>query len=167
MIIRGKIFKMSKNVLGGSSLRVDKGIHFYNEFGGELKLGRRVKLYRNVGIYLHTPKAKIFIGEDTYINHRTELRCYEKINIGNRCAISWDVTIMDTDYHQIDTIKHIAPTIIEDHVWVGCKSVILKGVTIGEGSIVAAGSIVTKNVPPYTLVAGNPAKVIKEKISWN
>ncbi|MBQ0004011.1 MAG: hypothetical protein KBT21_10810 [Treponema sp.] len=58
------------------------------------------------------------------------------------------------------------PIKIEDDVWIGCNSIILRGITIGKASIVAAGSVVTKDVPPYTIVAGNPAKVIK-KIAKN
>jgi acetyltransferase-like isoleucine patch superfamily enzyme len=58
------------------------------------------------------------------------------------------------------------PIVIEDNVWIGCNVIILKGVTIGAGSIVAAGSIVTKNVPADSIVAGNPAKVIKENVKW-
>lgn len=54
-----------------------------------------------------------------------------------------------------------APIVIEDNVWIGARSVILKGVTIGEGSIVACDSVVTKDVPPFTIVAGNPARVVK------
>ena len=54
------------------------------------------------------------------------------------------------------------PITIGDDVWIGCNSIILKGVKIGNGSIVAAGSVVTKSVPPFSLVAGNPAKIVKE-----
>ncbi|EFI14399.1 MULTISPECIES: DapH/DapD/GlmU-related protein [Bacteroides] len=56
---------------------------------------------------------------------------------------------------------------IHDNVWIGTRATILKGVTIGEGAIVAAGAVVTKNVPPHTLVGGVPAKIIKEKISYH
>jgi acetyltransferase-like isoleucine patch superfamily enzyme len=57
--------------------------------------------------------------------------------------------------------------VIHDNVWIGTRATILKGVTIGEGAIVAAGAVVTKNVPPHTLVGGVPAKIIKEKISYH
>ena len=58
------------------------------------------------------------------------------------------------------------PGEIEENVWVGSRALILKGVRVGKGSIVAAGAVVTKNVPPNCIVAGNPAKVVKENISW-
>ncbi|MNW06569.1 putative acetyltransferase [compost metagenome] len=75
--------------------------------------------------------------------------------------------ISDTDYHQIEGTVSTKPIVIGDEVWIGCKSIILKGVTIGNGAVVAAGSVVTKDVEPYTLVAGIPAKVIKRDVRWN
>lgn len=74
---------------------------------------------------------------------------------------------MDRDYHKLnnDTEK-TSPIHIGNHCWIGCNCIVLKGVTIGDGAVVAAGSVVTKNIPPNTLVAGNPAKIIKENVSW-
>ena len=85
--------------------------------------------------------------------------------------ISDDVRIQDSDNHNI-VINGIEkestkPIIIGDRVWVGKNVLILKGVTIGDGAIIAAGSVVVKDVPSKTLVAGNPAKVIKENVEWN
>ncbi len=66
-----------------------------------------------------------------------------------------------SEYKRWDVVE-MAPIVIADKVWLGMNVTVLKGVTIGEGSVVAAGSIVTKNVPPWTLVAGNPARIIRE-----
>ena len=79
-----------------------------------------------------------------------------------------NVTIMDSDFHHIESENHVMtkPVTIRDNVWIGNGATILKGVTIGEGSVIAAKSVVTRDVPPHTIVAGNPAKVIKEDISW-
>lgn len=93
--------------------------------------------------------------------------CKEKVEIGENCAISWDVTITDTDYHSINSNKSTSPVFIEDKVWIGCKSTILKGVRIGKGSVVAANSVVTKDVPPNCLVAGVPARIIQRDIQWS
>ena len=95
----------------------------------------------------------------------------ENIKIGNQCAIGRNVMIMDFDAHDIyysdGTKNHITkPIVIEDHVWIGAGATILKGVTIGEGAVVGAGAVVTKNVEPHTIVAGNPAKVIKTDVRW-
>ncbi|NBD23594.1 acyltransferase [Paenibacillus glycinis] len=124
-------------------------------------------IYQNVGFYLEERGAKIEIGDHTFINRRTEIMCRERVSIGQHCAISWDVTIMDTDYHHINGISLARPVVIEDHVWVGCKSTILKGVTIGQGSIIAAGSLVNRDVPPFSLVGGVPARILKRDVKWS
>ena len=75
--------------------------------------------------------------------------------------------LTDYDYHSLSmNTPKSKPIIIQDDVWIGRRAIILKGVTIGEGAVVAAGSIVTKDVPPHTLVAGNPAKIIKKEVNW-
>lgn len=74
---------------------------------------------------------------------------------------------MDRDYHKLDSDEEtFRPVKIGDRCWIGCNSIILKGVTLGEGAVVAAGSVVTKDVPPRTLVGGNPARVLRENIEW-
>lgn len=94
----------------------------------------------------------------------------ERVRIGNRVALGANSTIADTDFHPLDLALRrqspqqakTAPVFIEDDVFVGMNSVILKGVTIGHGSVIGAGSVVTKNVPPQVIVAGNPARIIRE-----
>lgn len=123
---------------------------------------------------------------------------YTKVNycdIGKFCSISWDVTIGATN-HPVNNItthafpyvpyagyfvkentQHKVRTLVGNDVWIGCNSVIVPGVKIGNGAIVGAGSVVTKDVPPYAIVAGVPAKIIRyrfteseigllEKLSW-
>ena len=103
-----------------------------------------------------------------YINGYTQIVCAKSIKIGNDVAIARDVIIRDTDAHDIIGKKHekIRPVIIGNHVWIGAKAMIMKGVTIGDGAIVAAGAVVTKDVPPNSIVAGVPAKVINTDIEW-
>jgi acetyltransferase-like isoleucine patch superfamily enzyme len=94
----------------------------------------------------------------------------ERVSIGNRVALGANSTIADTDFHPLDPeIRRqspqqakTAPVFIEDDVFVGMNSVILKGVRIGHGSVIGAGSVVTKDVPPQVIVAGNPARIIRE-----
>ena len=74
---------------------------------------------------------------------------------------------MDRDYHKLESETEVyKPVTIGNHVWIGCRCLILKGVTIGDGAVVAAGSVVTRDVPGGALVGGNPAKIIKEKVTW-
>lgn len=103
-----------------------------------------------------------------YINYNVNIACFEKIEIGYDVAISENVVIRDSDNHQIISHNHqmTSPIKIENHVWIGTNVIILKGVTIGEGSIVAAGSVVTKDIPKNSLAAGIPARVIKSNVKW-
>ena len=103
-----------------------------------------------------------------FCNSNVKIRCTKSIKIGNDVAISHDVTIMDSDAHRViqNNRNNTEPVVIGNHVWIGSRAMILKGVTIGDGAIVAAGTIVTKNVPANCMVAGVPAKVIKSNIKW-
>lgn len=103
-----------------------------------------------------------------FFNSNVKIRCKNKIKIGRNVAISHDVTIMDSDAHKIHYkgYKMTNPIIIGDNVWIGSRAIILKGVNIGNGAIIAAGSVVTKDVSPNCMVAGVPAKIIKQNIKW-
>lgn len=133
---------------------------------GVLRLSRHLQLYQGVHFFLDSSEAEVNIGLGTYLNRRTEITCKRSVTIGERCAISWDVLITDTDYHQLGEGEHTAPVRIGDRVWIGAKAMILKGVTVGDGAVIAAGSVVTKDVPGGALVAGNPARVVRENVSW-
>jgi acetyltransferase-like isoleucine patch superfamily enzyme len=99
-----------------------------------------------------------------YANNGAGIVCFKEIAIGRDVAIGPEVMIRDSDSHLISGSGRpaTAPIRIGDRVWIGARAVILKGVTIGDGAIVAAGSIVTKDVAPGTLVAGVPAKYIRD-----
>ena len=126
-------------------------------------------------------KGSCSVGNYTMMNG-VLVMAEERIEIGSYCMFSWNVGIADSDFHPIDpALRRIdaramapfdpdrpsrptigtAPVVIKDNVWVGMGAVILKGVTIGENSVVAAGAIVTKSVPANAIVAGNPAQVVK------
>lgn len=127
--------------------------------------------------------GKITIGENTYIGSHTVIQSKESVTIGNGVIISNHVLIVDNNNHPTDPAQRwqmsecedflrdelwswkyaeSKPVVIEDNVWIGRDCRILKGVTVGKGSICALAAIVTKDVPPYTVVAGNPAKVVKQ-----
>lgn len=108
----------------------------------------------------------LILGKESYINSDCKIRCHNKIEIGERCAISHDFTIMDSDAHEINGKKNAEAVHIGNHVWIGTRVTILNGVTVGDGAVIAAGAVVTRNVPSKTLVAGVPAKVIKDNIDW-
>jgi acetyltransferase-like isoleucine patch superfamily enzyme len=108
----------------------------------------------------------IKIGYNSVVNSRCRLDNRGGISIGNSVSISSDVVILTAD-HDMNTPDFAGRTrgvIIEDYVWVGTHAIIMPGITIGIGAVVAAGSLVTKNVMPYQVVAGVPAKFIKERV---
>ena len=111
------------------------------------------------------PGATLELG-NSYINSGCKIRCFEHIVIGNGCAISHDFTVLDSDAHKINEKKREGPVLIGDHVWIGTRVTVLSGVQIGDGSVIAAGAVVTHDIPPNCLAAGVPARVIKEHIVW-
>jgi acetyltransferase-like isoleucine patch superfamily enzyme len=101
------------------------------------------------------------------INNNVTIDCFNCISIGDNVAISRGVTIRDSDNYSINENEFIsAPIVIEDNVWIGLNAIIFKGVHVGRGSEIAAGAIVTRDVPENTLVGGVPTKVIKRDIVW-
>jgi serine acetyltransferase len=114
------------------------------------------------------PGATVRIGDDTHFDGDSRLICAKEISIGAGCAIAWEVLIMDTDFHLHDGRPSAdAPTTVGDRVWIGAGATILKGVTVGDGAVIAAGAVVTRSVPAGALVAGNPARVVRENVEWD
>ncbi|WP_294349351.1 acyltransferase [uncultured Clostridium sp.] len=137
---------------------------------GKIELGDRVCIERNVNLTVFG-EGSITCGSRVYINANTCLTSLESISIAEDCIIGPNVSIFDHDHDvKKDICKGIkkgrhylsAKIIIDKNVWIGANSVILKGVTIGEGAIIAAGSVVTHDVKAYTVVAGVPARKIKD-----
>lgn len=143
----------------------------------DIELGEYVTLY---GTLFSQSHGKILMGDNTRLGRGSIIRCVEKVVVGSFTAIADNVVITDNGNHPIDSVfrrkmkldtlggdmrmwKHSehAPVIIGENVWVGENSRIQRGVTIGDNAIIAAGAIVTKDVPANSIVAGIPAKVIK------
>lgn len=146
---------------------VSIGDFFYMSSGGH----RNPLCANQEGHIFAEDNAVILIGHHVGMSS-VILRAAKSIKIGNYVKIGANVKILDTDAHSIDFSirrntnhdmkeKHSSPIIIEDDVLIGVNSIILKGVTIGARSIIGAGSIVTKSIPPDCIAVGNPAKVIK------
>jgi acetyltransferase-like isoleucine patch superfamily enzyme len=106
--------------------------------------------------------ATLRIGNGTYLNRNVEVVAAGSVSIGRDCKIARDVLIMDTDQHALPGAELvIRPVVIEDRVWIGSRAIILKGVTIGHDSVVGAGAIVTRSVPPGSVVIGPAAQVVR------
>jgi acetyltransferase-like isoleucine patch superfamily enzyme len=137
------------------------------ENGGVLRIGRHVKLFgKPTPIELVALRgAELLIGDGTFINRGVSICAKASVRIGSNCAVGNDCLIFDTDFHRVgDGFRGEAegiPVTIGDHVWLAARSVILKGVTIGDGAVVSAGAVVTSDVAPYTIVGGVPARLIR------
>ena len=118
--------------------------------------------------YIRVINGGELIIEGGFINENVQITCASKIIIGEGCAIARDVIIRDYDAHEIESpnFKIKKPITIGKHVWIGNSAMILKGVTIGDGSIIAAGAVVTKSVPKGCIAGGVPARILKENVNW-
>lgn len=106
--------------------------------------------------------ARIEIGNGTYLNRNTEIVASASVTIGRDCMIGRDVIIMDTDQHAIPGEPFVSAAVsIDDRVWIGARAIVLKGVSIGHDSVVGAGAIVTRDIPPLSVAVGQPARVIR------
>lgn len=124
--------------------------------------------------------ARVTVGDRCFVGGGSKLVSAAEIEIGNDVLVSWGCTIVDHDSHSLvwgfrkDDVRKWArgqkdwahvpmgKVTIGDRVWIGFDSVILKGVSVGEGAVVAARSVVTRDVPPFSVVAGNPARLVRE-----
>lgn len=127
-------------------------------------------LYCNSGVSIVVAANARLVIKEALMNNNARIYCSKHIEIGEEVLIGDNVSVRDTDNHRIYYEGHVqeisSPVIIEDHVWIGINSTILKGVRIGKGAIIAAGSVVTKDIPAGCLAGGIPAKVLKQNVSW-
>ena len=147
---------------------------------GAVVIGKHVSCYAGCSFAIGE-NGRCTIGDFTLLNGAL-IMAEEKIEIGSYCLVSWGVGMADSDFHPLEPAQRLidaqalapyfkdrpprpklktVPVKIGDNVWIGMNAVILKGVTIGDNSIVAAGAVVTKSIPANTIVAGNPAAVVK------
>lgn len=124
-------------------------------------------VYQNCYIEINAG-ATVTIGDEGYFNHGVSLQCASEITIGDHVYIAPNVSIQDYDEHILLKAGYepTKPIYIGNHVWIGKNATILKGVTIGDHCVIAAGAVVTKDVPPHTLVGGVPAKILERNIDW-
>ena len=148
---------------------------------GDVVFGKHVSCYAGSSFAIGE-NGKCTVGDFTLLNGALVM-AEERIDIGSYCLVSWNVGIADSDFHPLEPAQRLidaqalapyfknrpprpelktAPVKIADNVWIGMNAVILKGVIVGENSVVAAGSVVTKSVPPNTVVAGNPAVIVRQ-----
>ena len=169
----------------GTVLNKDFEVIHYGPNGQKIEIGKDCLLSGN--IIFESPSGSVSIGDGSYIGGGTKLISINGIKIGSHVTIAWGVTIYDHNSHSLSHEERVhdqrrqlediasgnfiasknwkvvesAPISIGNHVWIGFDAVILKDVTVGEGAIIGARAVVTKDVEPWTVVAGNPAQVVK------
>ena len=144
--------------------------------GNRLRIGDESIIHADISF--EERGGEIVIGNRTFVG-RSNLVCYRNLTIGDDVIMSWGVTIVDHDSHSVEWQKrkedvrewalnrkvwnHVpqAPVTIANKVWIGFNVSVLKGVTIGEGAVIGACSVVTRDIPSYALAVGNPARVIR------
>lgn len=153
-------------------------LHIVNSIRGINKFELQSNATLKIGKFLMTqgplylkalPDANIIIGDNVFFNHNCSITAADSVIIGDNVTIANNVVIVDHD-HVMDTVGVVqdrltkAPVIIEDNAWIAANTTITKGVHIGTGAVVAAGAVVTHDVPAHTIAAGIPAKKIKSCI---
>jgi maltose O-acetyltransferase len=112
--------------------------------------------------------GRLEIGHRVFVNYGTSISAHTLVRIGDDCKIGQHAIILDCDYHEMDDPLHYGghgpslPVVLEQGVWLGARVTVLKGVTIGRSSVIAAGSVVTRDIPPGVLAGGMPAKVLRK-----
>jgi acetyltransferase-like isoleucine patch superfamily enzyme len=148
----------------GHRVRTDGRPRIDNE--GALLIGDDC-CFRSVNVPLELvtgPRGKLVIGDDVFINYGCSIAAMGEVTIGSRVRIGPYVMIIDTDFHDLydrGRVPEPAPIFIEDDVWIGAKASILRGVRIGKGAVVGVGAVVHRDVAPFSVVGGVPAKEIK------
>lgn len=164
------LFKhMGRNSVIKPSVQMTRGLK-YISLGDNCYLGQKIQLTAWVVKGMPLPKITmgnyVSIGDNSHVTAINEIRIGNNVLTGKRVLITdnahgaSDLSLMDMN-PSIRPLYSKGPVVIEDNVWIGEKATILPNVTIGHGAIIAANSVVTKNVPAYTIVAGNPAVVVK------
>jgi len=135
---------------------------------GTMIIGDRVRLISTVATIEVSvgPGATLEIGDQVYINYGCSIGATQLVRIGSRCNIGTYCIMMDNDYHSLEPERRnemppSAPIILEENVWLGARVIVLRGVRIGANSVIGAGSVVSKDIPPRSVAVGVPAKVTR------
>jgi maltose O-acetyltransferase len=143
------------------------GVPFVNN-QGQLLIGDRVRLASGISMLeLNVgPGGTLEIGERVLINHGCSIGATKLVRIGARCNIGSQSIVIDNAFHELDPERRdlrpeSMPVVLEENVWLAARVIVLPGVTIGRNTVVGAGSVVTRDLPPNVLAAGVPAKVLR------
>lgn len=178
-----KFYLRNGNLKLGTNCNVDSlTIKIYGARKKTINIVIGDNCYLMGNIVLHQPKAMVSINDRVFIGPNTTLFCYDSIKIDSDVMISWGCTLIDTNAHSLISLERSNDVLawskgweykdwsvvksemikVKEKSWVGFNSIICKGVELATGTVVGAGSVVTKSTQPFTIVGGNPAVFIKE-----
>lgn len=168
--IRTGMVRIGKPIIGAQDYRYDRTVL---EVHGRMLISELVTLGRGSRISIGK-KAELFLGKKVTINGNTSILCRKNISFGDGCLLSWDIIVMDTDWHNIECDGEIVnpdcAVQVGDHVWIGCRCIVLKGTIIPQNCVIAAGSIISSsNLPENNAVYGGQRKnvgTIRKSIKW-
>ncbi|CAH0184973.1 Hexapeptide repeat of succinyl-transferase [Plantibacter sp. VKM Ac-1784] len=167
--VRKHFWSYARGVLRGHpGARIEAGVKLGGP--GTYRLDRGCTVSKGAQMWVGEG-ATLHLSKGSKIGMRTIVNVESGLEIGPDVRISWEVQILDTDFHWTTSPTgrrraHTAPIVIERKVLIGTRCLVLKGVTLGEGAVVGAGSVVRRDVPPRTVVAGNPAVAVGEVSDW-
>ena len=156
--------------VAGKDNLIKHNTEFWLTDGALLEIGSRCTIQNYAFFQLTKPNPKVYIGDDTVIGRHCMITAKNLIRIGNNVLMGAYVQVIDSNHgvakgsiirEQCATIEQV---IIEDDVWIGAGAKILSGITIGQGTIIGANAVVTSDIPPYSIVGGVPARLIKQRI---
>lgn len=162
-----RVVLLEENIKLGKNVKLGKNIVLKTTDDGSITIGNNVIIESNT--YIYAQKAHIVIGENSFIGKGTQIVAKECIQIGKDCLISAYSIVRDSNHGIVKNTPinrqphNIKPIVIEDDVWLGSHTSVTAGCKISKGVIVGANAVVTKNVEPYTMIGGVPAKFIKTR----
>ena len=163
-VLKGAVVFPVKADSAGRLSRIAGKLSIANK--GELIVGRSVSFYaKPFPSSISVGKgARLWIGDNVFCNYGLDIGCTDSIRIGSHTIIGPMVNLIDANFHPVDAEDRSGSRaiVVEDNVWIGRGCIVLPGVTIGSGSVIAAGSVVTRDIPANVLAGGVPAKVIRE-----
>lgn len=162
-----KILFQQQYTKKGYEIKIGHGVEFGKGFsfmmsGENASVCMGKNLYIKGDGHLHCENGKLVIEDDVFMNHNVSVTCHEKIVIGAGTTIANNVVIVDHDHIAQGLGFETSPVVIGKNVWIGANAIVLKGVTVGDGAIIAAGAVVNKDVKKDSVVGGVPARCIKK-----
>ena len=181
ILLQGSFLKKSRIQVNGDDNQIEiedlcvleNCLIYVSGSHNRIHIGRECRLI-GLELWLEDQGNQVTIGHNTRVTGKSHMAVTEgtRLSLGARCLLASSITVRTGDSHSLlngegQRCNPAADVVIGDHVWIGDGAVILKGVTLGEDCVVGARAVVTHSIPEHTAAAGNPARIVKEDITWD